>query len=691
MELGEEAYLSYSLTMKFSKNWGNLKKLPGSLLIFSLLLLSGCGGISFISSKGSAHYGKDYLKSISQIKSKYREGHSEIALGELKRLKDSELGSAEKARKYNLIGVIYFSEDQFDLSIVNFEKALSFDHGDLGLKSQINLNRASTYYKMGFLPRSFTTLLLIDYSKLRRGEEKEYHHLSYVLAGKMGREDVALKSLIHYLGNISDLLELKEEDLWPKLKSLFGSLSSNERMRQLGEYESSNFLNIAFLAYLEIEKNHYSGKKDEAKKLLEWLKEHFSSFEEIKILVTNFEFRIENFAKLNNKAIGVVLPFDEKKAGFSNKALEGLNLAYKELYGSMSESGEAPVMYVENSHGTGVGGAYGVKKLIENHFVSIVIGGLFSDEALEEYLEARKHGVLFISLSPIYLPREQKDHLLIEIPGSVESQMSSLFEQKFLDKFGRKVAIIYPNDSKGMAYVNEFWKQAKTKDVEIVSLQSFEKNVTDYRDPVAKLLELKYKRERNEELELWTEIHKLQGRKSVRRLQNLPPQINFDWVYLPAFPHEVLQIIPAFSYFDAFRLTYVGEPSWRSKRLSRKTNRLGKLFFMSNNLSEKHKIFVSQFEKSYGKKPKLIETLANEALGIIGPILIEQEYKTRDELDMFIRSKNQLTGITGSWSFEDGLWVKSMTAFKVRRSSFDQVTYEEISETQVGSNPSKTN
>ncbi len=78
MELGEEAYLSYSLTMKFSKNWGNLMKLPAGLLIFSLLLLSGCGGISFISSKGSAHYGKDYLKSISQIKAKYREGHSEI-------------------------------------------------------------------------------------------------------------------------------------------------------------------------------------------------------------------------------------------------------------------------------------------------------------------------------------------------------------------------------------------------------------------------------------------------------------------------------------------------------------------------------------------------------------------------------------------------------------------------------------
>jgi nuclear transport factor 2 (NTF2) superfamily protein len=73
--------------------------------------------------------------------------------------------------------------------------------------------------------------------------------------------------------------------------------------------------------------------------------------------------------------------------------------------------------------------------------------------------------------------------------------------------------------------VNEVWRKAKAKKIELTSIHSYEKNITDYRDSVEKLLGLKFKREREEEYTLWKDIYTLQGKRTVRRVQTLKSQL----------------------------------------------------------------------------------------------------------------------------------------------------------------------
>src|SRR5690606_13030437 len=301
-----------------------------------------------------------------------------------------------------------------------------------------------------------------------------------------------------------------------------------------------------------------------------------------------------------------------------------------------------------------------VRELIEKHHVSMIIGGLFPSTAKEEYLEARKYGVFFISLSPVFLDKELKSHLLIEIPGSVQSQIDTLVAGNIIEAFGPRVAIFYPDDEGGKSYINEMWRRYQSDRLELTSVHHFEKNLKDFRNPVMKALGLKFKRERQEELDVWKEVYKLEGKSSIRRIQTLKPVIDFDWVFLPTYPHEAIQIIPAFNYFDATGLKYVGGPSWMSRSLVNEQRNLGGLYFVGDDPKGFDPSFAEDYKSRYGTTPKLIETLSYEAMNVGLEIIKKTKAKSREDLESNLLSLNGLKGITGDFHLKEGIWMKRM-------------------------------
>ena len=220
---------------------------------------------------------------------------------------------------------------------------------------------------------------------------------------------------------------------------------------------------------------------------------------------------------------------------------------------------------IKDSQSGAASGAFSVKELIETGKAAIIIGGLNPQSATKEYLEAKKYGVPFISLSQVYLPKEEKNHLLIEIPGSIESQVHHIFNSNLATKLGRAGAILYPKSDLGEAYANEFWRKSKQLEYPVTSILSFDRNAVDFKDPIMNLLGIKYPKEREEEMSLVNDISYLEKNKNNIRLQNLQPQMDFDWLFVPALPRDVLQLLPNFNFFDAFNTNFVGVPSWRSE------------------------------------------------------------------------------------------------------------------------------
>ncbi|MBL7664257.1 MAG: ABC transporter substrate-binding protein [Bacteriovoracaceae bacterium] len=637
-----------------------MKKFFSSLL---LLILIGCSGVSII----TGNYSSDFLKNIEEIKAIYKQGDNTTALNRLEKIKDANINPSEKSMKYNLMGVIYFSDYNYQTAISHFNQALKTADDDTALKAQIKLNLASSYFKLSNYRESFQFLQSINYKVLSEKEAKKHHHLSYVLAQQLQNTAVATKALILLTSDAKTFQDVRNSPFSEALLENFNKITETQRMRVLEDFQSDKFINIAFLGKLEVERQYYSGNKSEAKSVLGWLKSNYEDSDEVKTFVDDFLFRIDNYSKLDRNAIGIVLPLSGDKGSYGKKALRGIDAALVDLT-SNTQGGlkiNQPVIYTKDSYNSSIVGSIAVRELVEKHFVSVIIGGLYSESAKQEYLEAKKYGVVYVSLSPIYLPKDEKNHLLIEVPGSVESQVASAFSPAVLEKFGNKVAVLYPESDGGHAYINEIWRQVKANKVELKSINSYEKNVTDYRDPVEKLLGIKFKRERLEEYDLWADIYKLEGKTTVRRVQTLSPVIDFDWVFLPSYPHEAVQIIPAFNYYDANNLQFIGGPSWRSRSLVKEQKDLGRLNFIGDDPSFIDPEFRSRYFKRYAKSPKLIETLAYDAFHVGHKIIQDSSIQNRDQLETNLKNRKTIQSLSGVWEIKEGIWIKDMSPLKM--------------------------
>ncbi len=639
-----------------------------SLLITSFLFVGGCSGIQMLGTKDVSYlYSDEFTAKISSVKALYRNGKSNEALNSLKKMNEQVLNPSERAMRRNLIGVINFSQKNFEQAVYNFELALTTSQEDPGLNAQIQLNLASGHFKMGSMDKSYSALVAAQPENLEKAEQKKYHQLRFSLAKELGKLEDAASSMFAYLADKKSLSELRADPVFEKLVSVFNELEERTRLRILEENAKNEATAPAYLGYLQAERLYYEGKKDDSTSVISWIKSTFGSQTEIISLVDGFVYRIENYAKMDPKSIGVILPLSGPKADFGQRVLLGLDAALKEANVSKSPEFRPFNLHFRDSEGGGALGAHRVRDLIEKQMVSVIIGGLFSREATKEYLEARKYGVFFISLSQIFLPKEQKDHLLLEIPGSVESQLAQVFSSELLTGFGKRGAIIYPQGDRGEAYLNEFWRRAAEKDVRITGALSFKEKETDFRVPVQKLLGLHFTRERQEELDLLSEVHALEKKKSIRRIQTLKPQVDFDWVFVPAYPEEALQLLPSFSYFDAENLNIIGTPSWRTTRLIRESPKLGKLYLVGDNVEQASQTFTENFVKRFNKAPKLIEMRSYDALKTGLKLLKGKDYKTRDEFNAAIRSNTRLEAMTGVWNLTDGIWIKDMETLSLYR------------------------
>ena len=617
-------------------------------------------------------YKQEFLQKINAAKEKVRQGKNDLALKDLAAIKEDKLSSAEKATKKNLTGVINFSQKKYEVASKNFEEASVLAKEDPALDAQIYLNLGSAYYKMNQNEKALSTLSLANYKNLQDTEAKKFHQLYALLSQQLGKKEQSLSALIRSLEDKKSISELTTEPRYSQVEEQFKKLSANDRVRLLEEFDQEKNLSVAYLAYKEAEAAFREGDQDKVKDFSEWIEKRYGNNSEIMGLVANLGARNQNnTAKIDVRYIGVALPLSGDLKGLGERALAGIDVALEEMSQDPSKKYR---LEIKDTKGNPANGAFAVKDLIEANNVAAVIGGLTTAEATKEYLEAKKYGVVFISLSKVLLPKEEKNHLLIEIPGSIESQINTLFSERMLAKIGKRPAIMYPKTDIGEAYANEFWRQSKKYNLDVTGLISFDLNQTDYRDPVKNILGIKFNREREEELSIVNDIAHLESKKSIKRVQNLQPQIDFDWVFVPALPRETVQILPNFNYFDAFNLNYVGVPSWRSELMVNEGYRYGNVYFMDEPISGVETPFTQKFFQKFKKQPNIVETIAYDSLRILFEVIeSDSSFQTRQDLDLALIKKENLKSESGSWKLTDDIWMKDMSTFRIKREGIEAV------------------
>lgn len=653
-----------------------MRKISFALLF---LVLTNCSGIKVLDPKRniaekvdtSKLYDQSFLQKINSVQDKHRKGKTDLALKELMAIKEEGLKPTEKASRKNLIGVMNFSKKNYELASKEFDGALLMAKEDPYLEAQINLNLGSVFFKMGQNEKAHQVLSLVNYKNLQDGEAKKFHQLYALLSQQLGKKEESLSSTIRALDDKKTIREVSSEPRFAHVEELFQKLSNSEKIRLLEEFDQDNNVTIAYLAYKEAENAFRAGDQDKVKDFAEWIEKRYVDNPEVMNLLSGLVARNKNnSAKIDLRYLGIILPLSGEQKGLGERALAGIDIALENLTLDPTKKYR---LEIKDSKGNPASGAFAVKDLIEVNNVSAIIGGLNSAEATKEYLEAKKYGVIFISLSKVLLPKEEKNHLLIEIPGSIESQVNHLFSNKMLSKLGSRPAILYPKTEIGESYANEFWRQSKKNNLGVTGLISFDINQTDYRDPVKNILGIKFDREREEELSIVNDIASLESKRSIKRLQNLQPQIDFDWIFVPALPREVVQILPNFNYFDAFNLNYVGVPSWRSELMMNEGYRYGNVYFMDEFSGNQETSFSQAFYNKFNKLPNVVETIAYDSFKVLFDLIeTNSNFESRQDLDVALTKKETLKGENGLWKLQDDIWMKDMSTFKIKREGIEE-------------------
>lgn len=595
---------------------------------------------------------------VEEARSILGKGQTKQALAKLAELLDAQLEPIEKAVKYNLKGVIHFAEADWEKALANFDIAKKYVPADSTLESQVWLNIASVRFKQGLYSDLKAALREINPKALPENEVKKYAQLNLAWAVKYQNHLEIVETSVLLLKDAKTLAEVSDSILKERLSLSFRELSDSQKIKLLEKYETERWLPLAYLGQIEAEARYFKGDTSGVRDVINWLSDRFSDFPQVMSFVADFEQRLDSSTRLSMTGIGVILPLTGEKGSFGQRTLLGLDVALK-------QSPREIEIYTKDSFDSPSVGAQAVKDLIQQHKVPLIIGGLFPESARAEYLEAKKWGVLFISLAPVNLPREEKNHLLIEVQGSIESQVAALVTEEMLSRFGKRVGVVYPEGEAGKAYADEFWRAALTRGMQMTSMATYSKGTLDYRETVKHFLGLRFPRERSEELEIYRDTYEFE-RSSIRRIQNLPPAVDFDWVFVASFPNEALALIPTFGYYDAKNLKLFGGPSWASKTLVNEQKNLGRLYLVGENPGSANTELFRKFQELHGKVPTLLETLGFDAALVSGQLMSDAGISQRAAFDQRMKDLGTLNGSSTSWSLVDGLWIKKMHPLVIR-------------------------
>jgi ABC-type branched-subunit amino acid transport system substrate-binding protein len=649
------------------------------LIILAFLFISGCSNVSVIrpgeESGAPVDYGNEYLSKITKIKETFKQGKHDQAVKELIAMSDSSMNEAQRAMRKNLLGVFYFQLKKYDLAIASFQAAKELAKIDMTLYQQVLINNSSTFFKLNNLTAANQNLNEIDMKYLVREEQEKYFLLMLNIGKKLQLKNQVMIAQAYLLSRKVTIGEMKSDVLYGELTQSFAELSFSEKLTFLNSFTGAMPSMTGLLAFLQAEKEYYAGNRSGAKDLISWSDEKFNENFEIKQLFEGLQFRMQNFAKIQPRNMGVLFPLSGDREQYGNKTFAGLEFSLKEAK-AQNESFQDLVLYSRDTKGSPTVAADSVRELVEKYNVSVIIGGLYSDEATRIYLECKKYGVFFISLASVYLPAVEKDFLLIEIPGSIESQLNIVFSQEYLKKFGNNAGLIYSNDQAGKSYADEFWRRSQIFNVDVVAVQTIEKNKSEYMDEVKKFLGLKFPRARAEELHILNNV--FAGAKNIRRVNELTPDADFGWVFMPLAPKDAMKMIPLFGYFDAAQVNFFGNSLWRSEILRGEAHSMTRNYFIADILSFDEEAmadqpFVQKFTTDYGYAPKLLEMRGYDAFNLFKEIFTIASDDSRDVFNEKIRGHDKFSGLTGSWSLTDGLWLKNMALYKITKDKFEMV------------------
>jgi branched-chain amino acid transport system substrate-binding protein len=423
----------------------------------------------------------------------------------------------------------------------------------------------------------------------------------------------------------------------------------------------------------------------------------------------------------DKNTVGCLLPLSGRYENFGQQALKGIELALTVFSDVRKQDASNLKIIIRDTASNAAGAASAVQDL-HGRQVAAVIGPMIEAEAAA--IEAQRLGVPIVTLTQkpdIPDMGEWVFRNFLTPAMQVEKIVSYAVNDLRLSRF----AILYPEETYGQMFMNLFWDAVIASGGQVVGVESYRPDQTNFSDPIRKLTGMYYEVPESLEKEAaLPPVVRIQeegteprpdgqrilspqmeagtgasGRKwydaaidtaiaaeygmdaeAVDEKDKEPsPIIDFDAVFIPDSPSKAGLIMPYLAYQDVKDVHLLGTNLWHSDRLIQMAGSHGRnaVFpegFFARSDSEHVSRFVALFEKTYGYTPGFIEAVSYDTAMMIFDAVCRPEIQYRSQLRKRLIDMAVYQGVTGRTRFsETGEAVKDVYLLRISGSRFREI------------------
>ena len=473
---------------------------------------------------------------------------------------------------------------------------------------------------------------------------------SYVHAYQLARSP---QERTEILGKMKGVITYLKE---PELKSLIDVY---------GEKVPGGYLRLQLATEYELE-----DRIEPAMKVLSDFISLFPHHDELETATALME-ELSSRSLVDRFSIGCILPLSGPYGTFGNRALMGIELALNQFNAQPNVN---PIqLLIKDSKGDPNEAVMAVESLALKDCVTGVIGPMITSESAAIRAQDLKVPIMTLTQKPdITILGDYVFRNFLTLSLQVKAIVAYAVQELGIRKF----AILYPEEPYGISFMNRFWDELIVHGAEIVGIESYGVDQTDFADVIKKLVGLYYPRPEEPATTPLTDQPPEEEKEEEKEPE---PIIDFGAVFIPDTFEKISLIAPQFPYYDVADAILLGTNLWHSDKLIQVARGYvqGAIVpdgFFLNSPSLRVKDFVKSFKGIFGICPGFLEAQAYDAASIMFQLVNHPEVRSRRSLKTAFMKVQDFPGVTGLTSFDEAGDVnKQIYILKIKGRQFVQI------------------
>ncbi len=404
--------------------------------------------------------------------------------------------------------------------------------------------------------------------------------------------------------------------------------------------------------------------------------------------------QLKDKVDFDRSALGCLLPLSGPYKLFGARALDGIQLAFSEV--NAAHEGR-PLKLVVKDTGSDPNQAARAMQALADAKVAAVVGPIATAESAAEVAQMNRIPIMTISQREGVTDIGDNVFRNFITPRMQAAALASYV----MDTLGmHRLAILYPNENYGRTFRDAFWDEVYQRKGEIVALEAYDPQKTDFEAAIKKLAGRYYETPADlaslrEPLDLLGPLtalpgytppaeeadqEKAPGKRSSRKGDDTPPPIvDFEALLVPDSPKMLGLVIPQLAYYDIVNVTLLGTNLWYADKVLKETGEYAQgavlpIDFFPDSQSPRVQRFKAAFEAVYGRSPGFIEAIAYDSAMMMLDILRNPDVRLRAAIRHVLQEGWSREGVTGRIAFDaHGEPVKNLVLLQIRGNAFVEI------------------